>query len=89
MLEAASGAVVDVEIFVNCQYGYDVRCEVVGSLGTASLDLPTTGSLTIAGRRGQPVPVDWKGRFGQAYRDELQQWVNGVRDGRSFRPNDL
>jgi myo-inositol 2-dehydrogenase / D-chiro-inositol 1-dehydrogenase len=81
MLEAASGAVFDIEIFVNCQYGYDVRCEVVGSLGTASLELPTTGSLTIAGTRGQAVPPGWKGRFGQAYRDELQQWVNGARDG--------
>ena len=81
MLESASGAVVDIEIFVNCQYGYDVRCEVVGSLGTVSLELPSTGALTIAGRRDQPVPLDWKGRFGQAYRDELQQWVKGVREG--------
>jgi myo-inositol 2-dehydrogenase / D-chiro-inositol 1-dehydrogenase len=81
MLESASGVVVDVEIFVNCQYGYDVRCEVVGSLGTVSLELPSTGALTIAGRRDQPVPLDWKGRFGQAYRDELQQWVRGVREG--------
>jgi myo-inositol 2-dehydrogenase / D-chiro-inositol 1-dehydrogenase len=34
-----------------------------------------------AGRRGQPVPPDWKVRFGQAYRDELQQWVKGAREG--------
>jgi myo-inositol 2-dehydrogenase / D-chiro-inositol 1-dehydrogenase len=81
LLEASSGAIVEVEIFVNCQYGYDVRCELVGSLGTVSLELPSTGSLTVAGTRGQAVPGDWKGRFGQAYRDELQQWVNGARDG--------
>jgi len=87
LLEAASGAVVDIEIFVNCQYGYDVRCEVVGSLGTASLDAPSTGKLTTAGYRREPVPPGWKGRFGQAYRDELQQWVKGVRDGALSGPS--
>jgi myo-inositol 2-dehydrogenase/D-chiro-inositol 1-dehydrogenase len=81
LLEAASGALVDIEIFVNCQYGYDVRCEVVGSVGSVSLDLPSSGALTTAGNKGEAVPPDWKGRFGQAYRDELQDWVNGVREG--------
>jgi myo-inositol 2-dehydrogenase / D-chiro-inositol 1-dehydrogenase len=81
LLEAASGALVEIEIFVNCRYGYDVRCEVVGSVGTASLDLPSTGALTAAGYKGEPVPHDWKGRFGQAYRDELQDWVKGAKEG--------
>ena len=30
ILEMADGAIVDVEIFVDCSYGYDIRCEVVG-----------------------------------------------------------
>ncbi|WP_201325653.1 Gfo/Idh/MocA family protein, partial [Burkholderia sp. E168m23] len=30
LLETASGVRIDVEIFVNCQYGYDIQCEVVG-----------------------------------------------------------
>lgn len=87
LLEATSGALVEIEIFVNCQYGYDVRCEVVGSLGTASLELPSTGALATAGIRGEPVPRDWKERFGQAYRDELQQWVNGVREDATTGPS--
>ncbi len=87
LLETASGALVEIEIFVNCQYGYDVRCEVVGSLGTASLELPSTGALATAGIRGEPVPRDWKERFGQAYRDELQQWVDGVREDASVGPS--
>jgi myo-inositol 2-dehydrogenase/D-chiro-inositol 1-dehydrogenase len=81
VLESASGVVVDIEVFVNCQYGYDVRGEVVGSLGTASLELPSTGTLTGGGRQWEAVPFDWKGRFGQAYRDELQEWVKSVREG--------
>src|SRR5581483_10909249 len=40
ILEAASGALVDVEVFVNARYGYDVRCELVGEEGAVSLDAP-------------------------------------------------
>ncbi|HUZ19784.1 MAG TPA: Gfo/Idh/MocA family oxidoreductase [Acidimicrobiales bacterium] len=81
LLEAASGAVVEVEVFVNCQYGYDVRCEVVGSTGTASLEIPTANVVTTAGARSQPVPVDWRLRFGAAYLEELQHFVDAVRAG--------
>ncbi|HTT91587.1 MAG TPA: Gfo/Idh/MocA family oxidoreductase [Acidimicrobiales bacterium] len=87
LLEATSGAMVTVEIFVNCQYGYDVRCELVGSMGAASLELPSTGAVTTRGIRGQAVPSDWKGRFAQAYRDELQHWVHGSRGGHLSGPS--
>lgn len=30
LFETAKGTRIDVEIFVNCQYGYDIQCEVVG-----------------------------------------------------------
>ena len=30
LLETAKGTRIDVEVFVNCQYGYDIQCEVVG-----------------------------------------------------------
>jgi myo-inositol 2-dehydrogenase/D-chiro-inositol 1-dehydrogenase len=79
--ESESGAMVEVEVFVNCLYGYDVRCEVVGSVGTASLDTPSLGTVTRQGLRGNAVPLDWKARFGAAYLEELQDWVDGVKDG--------
>jgi myo-inositol 2-dehydrogenase/D-chiro-inositol 1-dehydrogenase len=87
LLETQSGATVSVEIFVNCRYGYDVRCEVVGSTGTASLENPTTGALTRAGARSQPVPADWRARFGAAYHAELQEWVNGLGAGAVVGPS--
>ena len=34
ILTSASGVRVDDEIFVNCQYGYDIRCEAVAEKGT-------------------------------------------------------
>jgi myo-inositol 2-dehydrogenase/D-chiro-inositol 1-dehydrogenase len=67
ILELASGMFVDVEVFVNAGYGYDVRCELVGSLGRA----------TASG----PVAPDWRERFAAAYRHELQDWVDGVHAG--------
>jgi myo-inositol 2-dehydrogenase / D-chiro-inositol 1-dehydrogenase len=87
LLETATGATVSVEIFVNCQYGYDVRCEVVGSLGAASLENPSTGALVREGRRAQPVPADWRIRFGPAYHAELQEWVTGLQSGTVTGPS--
>ena len=86
LLELANGAVVDAESFVNCQYGYDVRCEIVGSQGTVSLDNPRTTVLLNDGRRGEAVPPDWGVRFGQAYQDELQAWVSALAGGATLTP---
>ncbi|SQC48645.1 putative NADH-dependent dehydrogenase [Klebsiella pneumoniae] len=33
--ETKKGTLIDVEVFVNCQYGYDIQCEVVGETGIA------------------------------------------------------
>ena len=58
LLEFANGAVADVESFANCGYGYDVRCEVVGSTGTVALENPRTAIVLRDGHRGEPVPPD-------------------------------
>jgi myo-inositol 2-dehydrogenase/D-chiro-inositol 1-dehydrogenase len=81
LLEMEGGALVEVEVFVNCQYGYDVRCEVVGSTGAVSLDNPSSNSLVRQGQRAEAVPPDWRARFGPAYVDELTHWVAGLHRG--------
>jgi myo-inositol 2-dehydrogenase / D-chiro-inositol 1-dehydrogenase len=81
ILELATGALVDVESFVNCQYGYDVRCEIVGSTGTLTVQNPGSLALSSQGRRSESVPADWRARFSQAYTDELQAWVRSCRAG--------
>src|SRR5258708_15038235 len=35
LLETATGIRVDVEVFVNAVYGYDIQCELVGETGVA------------------------------------------------------
>ena len=69
LLETASGVVVDVESFLRAQYGYDVRCEVVGEAGTLTLPAP---AATAGG---------YEDRFAQAYGDELRAWVSAMHDG--------
>jgi myo-inositol 2-dehydrogenase/D-chiro-inositol 1-dehydrogenase len=81
MLESASGVLVDVESFVNCQYGYDVRCELVGSEGYATLENPLLSSVTRTAEHRSQVPPDWQVRFGAAYRTEFQSWLAGISSG--------
>jgi len=78
VLETASGVLVDVEVFVNARYGYDVRCELVCEEGAAALDEPATSVLRRQGAESRGVARDWRDRFSGAYRAELQDWVDGI-----------
>ena len=82
-----SGILSTVEFFANCQYGYDVRCELVGSLGTASLVNPVVSSTIAAGTDSAAIPPDWKVRFGPAYTAELQAWITGLLNGECVGPS--
>ncbi len=82
-----SGILSTVEFFANCQYGYDVRCELVGSLGTASLVNPVVSSTIAAGTDSAVVPPDWRVRFGPAYTAELQAWITGLLNGACVGPS--
>lgn len=81
VMETKTGVLVDVEVFVNAQYGYDVRAELVGETGTLSLDDPGAVVLRSARARSTSVFQDWRDRFAEAYRRELQDWVAGVAVG--------
>ena len=87
LMEMADGTLVGVESFVACQYGYDVRCEVVGSEGTVTLENPTGSALTARGARASAVPADWRVRFSTAYHVELQEWVDGLATGTVSGPS--
>jgi myo-inositol 2-dehydrogenase/D-chiro-inositol 1-dehydrogenase len=74
-------------MFVNCRYGYDIRCELVGETGTASLPEPAAGHVRSDGRHWVTVPPDWRVRFVDAYDREVQEWVDGVRAGEITGPS--
>ena len=87
LLEMANGVLVDDELFINAQYGYDVRGEVVCETGTVALADVSEVTVRVAGRHGGRVPVDWRDRFIRAYDTELQDWLTAVAAGTSTGPS--
>jgi myo-inositol 2-dehydrogenase/D-chiro-inositol 1-dehydrogenase len=87
VLQTVSGVLVDVEAFVTAQYGYDIRCEVVGEEGTVALVPPATVHARRAGREGTAVPQGFQERFAAAYVRELQSWVTAAAGGGAADPS--
>jgi myo-inositol 2-dehydrogenase / D-chiro-inositol 1-dehydrogenase len=87
LLETAEGVVVDVESFVTCQFGYDIRYELVAESGTVALGEHPGVQVRSEGRHQGPVPADYKERFGGAYQRELTEWVAGVLRGEVTGPS--
>ena len=81
LLAMDNGVVVDAEIFINAQYGYDVRAELVCEQGTITLTPPHDVTTTRAASQAFAFPGDWRPRFAAAYRAELQAWTQGIRGG--------
>jgi myo-inositol 2-dehydrogenase/D-chiro-inositol 1-dehydrogenase len=78
LLETARGVRIDVEVFVNCDYGYDIQCEIVGETGTARLPEPAALLVRSKAQRGAAILMDWKQRFIDSYDAELQEWIHSV-----------
>jgi myo-inositol 2-dehydrogenase/D-chiro-inositol 1-dehydrogenase len=87
LLETESGVLVDVEVFVNAEYGYDIRCEVVGEVGTVALGDTSEVLVRHDGRRAGYVPGHWIERFVVAYDVEMQAWIDSVPIGKAVGPN--
>lgn len=81
LLETRKGIRIDTEIFVACQFGYDIQCQVVGEIGTANLPEPQSIPLRLAGRASDGILMDWKQRFIASYDVELQEWIDDTRRG--------
>lgn len=81
------GAMVTAEVFVNAGYGYDVRCEVVGSRGTAALAPASPVSIRVGGVEGVPVHDDFIAHFTDAYRRELDAWARSALAGTAVGPS--
>ena len=86
LLETANGIRIDAEIFVACQFGYDIQCQVVGETGTANLPEPASVPLRSAGRSSTAILMDWKQRFIDSYDVELQEWIVATQAGKVGGP---
>jgi myo-inositol 2-dehydrogenase/D-chiro-inositol 1-dehydrogenase len=81
-LAARSGARVDIEVFSNAGYGYDVRCEVLGTKGYVAMGPRGHDLVTAETAPEQGFPSDWLERFRPAYDAEISDWVDSLDDGR-------
>lgn len=86
MLTTKSGVRIDVEAFVNCQYGYDIKCEVCCEEGIISLPEPSNPLVRTKAARSVEICEDWKDRFIDAYNIEIQEWINSTKKGRVDGP---
>jgi myo-inositol 2-dehydrogenase/D-chiro-inositol 1-dehydrogenase len=86
LLETKKGIRIDVEIFVNCQYGYDIQCQVVGEDGTANLPEPMAVVMRKDAKLQNPILTDWKERFLESYDVELQDFIKAAAKGTASGP---
>jgi len=82
IFETESGRIVTDEIYVRTGVAYEVRTEVVGEQGSATIGLDQNLVVKRAGGRwGGQITPSFVERFGAAYDTELQRWVDAARDG--------
>ncbi|MET3203819.1 MULTISPECIES: Gfo/Idh/MocA family oxidoreductase [unclassified Arthrobacter] len=81
MLRTADGTVTTLELFLNAQYGYTTRCEVVSERGTTGLQNSALLGVQQAGLSQTAIPADWRPRFADAYRLQLQAWISALAEG--------
>ncbi|MFI5973289.1 Gfo/Idh/MocA family protein [Streptomyces sp. NPDC051452] len=86
LFETERGALVDVEVFVNSGFGYQVRCEAVCEAGSARIGDEHTMVVTSRGGATQEVAQDYLVRFADAYDRQVQAWVDATRRGRVAGP---
>lgn len=87
VFELANGAMADVEVFVNFQVGYEVRCEAVAERGSATIGLGSGVLTRAAGQWGGAMPADFRIRFARAYDLEVQRWVAAAARGQIDGPS--
>ena len=76
-----SGTMAIVEINVNAQFGYQVTTDAVFESGVAYIGRDTSLALASAGATSQGITPSFKERFGAAYDEEVQRWVDAARLG--------
>lgn len=86
-LTTARGVVINTEIFVNCHYGYDIQCEVVGEDGVARLPEPVAVQMRLDARLQNDILTDWKDRFVASYDVELQDFLKAAAQGTASGPS--
>lgn len=87
ILRTAKGVVIDLEVFVTCQYGYDIQCEVCCEDAIVKLPEPSFPSVRKNAMNTVALETDWKQRFIDAYDVEMEDWVSSTLRGEVNGPS--
>lgn len=87
MLRTKKGVCIDVEVFVNCKFGYDINCEVVCEDGAIKMPQPMYPEIRKSAAVSTAIDTDCFVRFKDAYDTEVQAWVDDAKDGVINGPN--
>ncbi|MDQ3890799.1 MAG: Gfo/Idh/MocA family oxidoreductase [Actinomycetota bacterium] len=80
----AGGAVAVTHVSRTSPFGHDIRCEIVGTEGSVFVRGPGDGAAVFVGRADAArFPADYAARFADAYRRELQAFVDACHGERS------
>ena len=82
LMELENGVLVDVEMNVSVQFGYQVATEAVFEKGLARIGQPSGLQQWSDGRFSIADHTSFVTRFADAYDDQIQTWVNAVRSGK-------
>lgn len=82
VFETDKGQIVDVELFLNAQYGYDVKGELICETGTISFGPTLNTEVRSSGVSATSLAPDWRPRFAAAYRIQNQAWVDSITTGK-------
>ena len=87
LIETQSGVLVDVEIFVNARFGYEVAAQATFEEGIVNIGGDRGLYTRSAGRWGGQVTPGFVERFAEAYDVEVQAWVDATRRGELGGPS--
>jgi myo-inositol 2-dehydrogenase/D-chiro-inositol 1-dehydrogenase len=87
ILTTESGVIINIEVFVNCKFGYDIQCEVVCENGSIKMPDPSFPTIKSEANSSVAIETSWKRRFIEAYDVELQDWLNTTREGKMNGPS--
>jgi myo-inositol 2-dehydrogenase/D-chiro-inositol 1-dehydrogenase len=87
ILTTESGVLIDIEVFVNCQFGYDIQCEIVCEKASVKLPDPSFPPTKMDAKNYEAMETDWKYRFIDSYDVEIQDWINSASRGLVKGPN--
>lgn len=82
IMELENGVLVDVEMNVSVQFGYQVATEAVFEKGIARIGQPSGLQQWRDGRFTVDDHTSFTTRFATAYDQQIQRWVDAVHDGR-------